>query len=60
MKMTIEIDTDNAAFEDHAGTEMALILRKLAARVQDWNGANQFSLIVLDTNGNKVGTAVAK
>ena len=57
MKVTIEISTDNAAFEDHAGTELSRILRKLADKVDVWNGANEFKLGLLDINGNKVGTA---
>lgn len=51
----LEIETDNAAFEDGGNEELARILRKLADRItfgtydEDDNGA------LLDINGNKVG-----
>lgn len=60
MKITINIATGNAAFEDNAGPELARILRRLADRVEDWQGANEFSLLCLDVNGNKVGTLEAE
>lgn len=57
---TVNISTDNAAFEDNAGFEVARILRKLADRVEDWPGANDFSIGLLDANGNKVGKALGR
>lgn len=56
MDITIEISTDNAAFEDCAGSELARILRKVANEVDDWPGANSLSIGLRDINGNKVGT----
>jgi len=53
----IQIETDNEAFTDCAGFEVARILRKLADKVQDWPGANDFSIALMDVNGNKVGKA---
>ena len=46
------IETDNAAFDDQPATELARILRDLAARIE----SDPESYIVLrDVNGNKVG-----
>ena len=53
----LRIATENAAFENDAGSEVARILRKLADTVQDWPGANHFTIGLRDLNGNKVGTA---
>jgi len=55
MKITLEIKTDNAAFEECAGNEVARILRVLADKVERWPGINEFKLSVMDINGNKVG-----
>ena len=56
MKLTVEIDGDNAAFEDDEETggyefEFVRILRLVAEAVED--GIDSISLF--DTNGNKVG-----
>lgn len=56
MKITITINTDNAAFEPDAGVEVARILRHLADKTENWTGVNEFTLGVLDTNGTKVGS----
>lgn len=46
------IETGNAAFDDQPATELARILRDLAARIE----SDPESYIVLrDVNGNKVG-----
>jgi hypothetical protein len=57
MKLKLEFNTDNAAFETpHAGYEIARIFRDFAARLEDyWNGDPGFSANVIDANGNKVG-----
>lgn len=61
MKITIEISTDNAAFEEQgAGNEVARILTKLAGDIPDWPGTNEFTLTLRDINGNKVGTCKAE
>lgn len=57
MKLTIEIELDNAAFDEHGTTtETGRILRDLAIRMED--GA-LLPLTLRDHNGNKVGTAEA-
>ena len=48
--MNIQINTDNAAFEDK-NFELARILRELADKIE--NGQEEGSLF--DYNGNKVG-----
>jgi hypothetical protein len=48
---TMEFATDNAAFEEGWGTEIAGILRKVAQRVEDGDSAGA----VMDSNGNTVG-----
>jgi hypothetical protein len=60
MGLKINIETDNAAFEDNAGIECARILRKVAQKIEDWSGANDFSLGLLDINGNRVGEAIGE
>ena len=52
-KYFIEIDCDNAAFEDNIEGELSIILRKASAKVS--NGEFDFKL--RDSNGNTVGTA---
>jgi len=54
MQCTIEINMDNAAFEDAPADELAAILRRLADRVEG-RGVDELSLKVMDTNGNDVG-----
>ena len=53
----LSIETDNAAFEDYPGQEVARILRKLADRVDscgdDLESADGVGLV--DYNGNTVG-----
>lgn len=46
---------DNAAFEDTNGYEAAVLLRKMASKVDGSNltGGDEFT--VTDSNGNKVG-----
>lgn len=48
----IEISTDNAAFQDDPGAEVARILREVAERVE----AGELSRTVRDYNGNGVGS----
>ena len=49
----IRIETGNAAFEDSPTGEIARILRKLAADIEEMGDFGA----VIDYNGNKVGTA---
>lgn len=48
----IDINTDNAAFEENPG-ELARILRKLADAVED--GYDNAEYLLKDINGNTVG-----
>jgi hypothetical protein len=73
MILTIKIDCDNgvgqydgqwfiesAAFDEGmAGAECARLLRKVAGKIEDWRGVNDFTLGLVDVNGNKVGEAIA-
>lgn len=60
MKLTIEINMDNAAFEDCSGTECARILRKLALRIEGDNCRPGDVTPCMDINGNKVGNATVE
>jgi hypothetical protein len=62
LMLTVTIATDNAAFEDHAGEELARILHKLADTVEQTvriapNGGEWINEahLILDANGNTVG-----
>jgi hypothetical protein len=55
MKLTIELDLDNAAFEDAPMTEAARILRRLATTLESYGPEHDSRL--LDRNGNTVGYA---
>jgi hypothetical protein len=58
MKLKIEIEMDNAAFEDGNGREAARILRDLADNIEPWQlAAGEANPSLRDANGNKVGTA---
>ena len=49
--VTIQINTDNAAFEDNP-TELSDILESIATRYRE---SGYFADYVYDSNGNKVG-----
>lgn len=53
-KYLIEIDTDNAAFEDAFEQELAAILLVLAKKVARGEG---YDFKLRDSNGNTVGSA---
>ena len=53
MKMVIEFDCDNAAFESN--TEIGWILRKLANKMEDYDDNQEVSGAIIDSNGNSVG-----
>lgn len=59
MTITITIHTDNAAFENQAGEEVARILRQQASQLESWPGYNTFTQGLRDLNGNKVGECKA-
>lgn len=52
-KYLIEIDCDNAAFEDNIEGELSIILRRASVKLS--NGELDFKL--RDSNGNTVGSA---
>ncbi len=58
MKIKIDIDTSNAAFDDdNGGAEAARILRDLADRLEGSGVlARSDTKILRDVNGNTVGT----
>lgn len=53
MKFTLNIDCDNAAFDDLIGYEVARILRELASRME--SDETPTAGRVRDANGNQVG-----
>lgn len=50
MKLRIEIDMDNAAFEDDPQPEVCRILR-------EYIKAGRLEKVLMDVNGNRVGRA---
>ena len=65
MKCTINIEMDNAAFEEAAGAELAEILREVARRIEhlDRTSFEAYASVgsgrldrVRDGNGNTVGS----
>jgi len=59
MDITITINTDNAAFEDDRGAEVARILTKLARYIRDNGPEYAHCRRLMDANGNAVGTVEA-
>lgn len=55
MKITIEINMDNAAFEDCNGTELARICRELADNFDTFPLEPTGTGNIRDINGNTVG-----
>lgn len=53
MKITITIDTNNAAFEDNTEAEVARILKKIVEKIA--NGEDVDGKKTIDFNGNVVG-----
>lgn len=55
LKFNVEIDTDNAAFDDAGiASEIARILRELATRLEQ---GHLDEILLRDFNGNTVGKA---
>ena len=54
MEFSLTLDMDNEAFSGAPGLELARILRKLAARVEELDHRVDGGK-VLDVNGNSVG-----
>jgi hypothetical protein len=58
MTFKLEINMDNAAFEEDPGPELTWILRRLAEKTETWTFAvDRFHPGIYDSLGNKVGTA---
>lgn len=58
MKFTLEVDCDNAAFDDgNHGAEVARILRQVAEHVEHTASGVRFDVPLFDINGNQVGSA---
>lgn len=55
MKIKIEFDTDNAAFEEDPKYELRRVLQLVTERLCERPG-RKTSGVILDANGNKVGT----
>lgn len=55
MKAVIEINMDNAAFEEVPGVELARILRELAGRLDESGEVEPGYRNLRDINGNGVG-----
>ena len=55
MDIKITINTDNEAFSNCPGGEIARILRRLAREIEDWRGKQDIGCNLRDINGNKVG-----
>lgn len=51
--LTIQFDTDNAAFGDEPEWETARLLREVATRLET---SNDYEGPIRDANGNTVGT----
>jgi hypothetical protein len=56
MKVTIEIDCGNSAFEDNTGAEVSRLLRELAAKTANDPLNSSSYHAIRDTNGNTVGS----
>jgi hypothetical protein len=54
MWFSINIQVDGAAFEGDPSPELARILREMATRFENGEGAQ---LVILDVNGNTVGSS---
>lgn len=59
MNIEIQLNTENAAFEDCAGVEIKRILNRLADDLHEWRGQNKFTIRLRDINGNAVGKCEA-
>ena len=62
MKFKIEIDTDNAAFSEMEGGEVARILGGVIGTVEETSGESftDYAVSLFDLNGNKVGFALVE
>lgn len=56
MKITITVDCGNAAFEEHATSEVSRILSGFAGAIPGWELQSLDGIKLHDINGNTVGT----
>jgi hypothetical protein len=54
--LQINIQTDNAAFDDRCPQETARILRELADKIEAGIGSGLERGVLIDSNGNSTGT----
>ena len=55
MKLNIEIEADNAAFDDYPRREITRILRELAAKTERGIYYDGRDILLYDLNSNEVG-----
>ena len=55
MKIVIEFDTDNAAFEDNFLMEVTKTVQQAKAAIIDSENNTQIRRPIKDTNGNRIG-----
>lgn len=55
-KFTLEINTDNAAFEYDVAGEVARVLRHAADKVEEYGLTGVTAYSLRDFNGNRVGS----
>jgi|TARA_R110000868_G_scaffold65437_2_gene195770 hypothetical protein len=55
MKIVIEFDTDNAAFEDNFLMEVTKAVQQAKAAIIDSENNTQIRRPIKDTNGNRIG-----
>ena len=55
MKLKIEFNLDNAAFNPYPSEEIARILKELAGDIEGCRKA--YPITIMDWNGNAIGTA---
>lgn len=60
MKLLIEINLDNAAFDDDPGRELDNILMYLPDNLETIKAIVEQTFILKDSNGNTVGTVEVK
>lgn len=61
MKIHIEINAENAAFEDNGfGREASIILRKAIEKLADMQSCAPRDVLLFDSNGNRVGRCQVK
>jgi len=60
MKVEIEFNTDNAAFEDSFLMEITRVLQSAKAAIKDSENTTMIRRMIRDSNGNRIGTVTIK